>query len=172
MTMFFPSTYPSSRRPCRSASIRAETAEGEAEPKNPMRGTFVGCWADAEKQSAKSTAQSVRRMTFILICFLSFLALGSLPYALWGFSSNHFVRPRQHIGRDRQTDLLRGLEIDHQLELRRLLHRQIGGLSTFQNLVDIRSGATEQVVDVYAVAHKSPVFHKFCRVVYRRELTL
>ena len=29
MTMFFPSTYPSSRRPWRNASMRSETAEGE-----------------------------------------------------------------------------------------------------------------------------------------------
>ena len=29
MTMFFPSTYPSSRRPCRNASMRAALTEGE-----------------------------------------------------------------------------------------------------------------------------------------------
>ena len=39
-----------------------------------------------------------------------------------------FVRPRQHIGRNRQSDLLGRLEIDHQLELRGLLYRQIGRL--------------------------------------------
>jgi len=50
--------------------------------------------------------------------------------------SDHFVRSRQHIRRDRETDLLRGLEIDDELKLRRLLHGQIGWLGTFQNLVN------------------------------------
>src|SRR5207253_9504499 len=35
---------------------------------------------------------------------------------------NHLIRPRQHIGRNRETDLLRRFQIDDELELRRLLH--------------------------------------------------
>jgi hypothetical protein len=38
------------------------------------------------------------------------------------------VRPRQHIRRNRKSDLLSGFQIDDQLELRRLLHGKIGGL--------------------------------------------
>jgi hypothetical protein len=56
-------------------------------------------------------------------------------------SLDNFIRSRQHVRRYRQADLLRGLEIDHQLKFRRLLHRQIGGLGTFQDLIYIRSGA-------------------------------
>ena len=41
------------------------------------------------------------------------------------------VCPRQHIGRDREADLLGSLEIDHQLELCRLLDGKVGGLGTF-----------------------------------------
>jgi hypothetical protein len=44
------------------------------------------------------------------------------------FSLDHLVRPRQHIRRNRKTDLLRCLEIDHQLELHWLLYRKISGL--------------------------------------------
>ncbi len=47
MTMFFPSTYPSSRRPCRNASMRAELAEREAPVRYPIRGIFAGCCASA-----------------------------------------------------------------------------------------------------------------------------
>ena len=54
---------------------------------------------------------------------------------------DHLIRPRQHVGWNRQADLLGGFEIDHELELRRLLHRQIGRFGTLQNLVHIRSGA-------------------------------
>src|SRR5215471_18930495 len=45
MTMFFPSTYPSSRRPCRNASTRAKVAEEEVPDRYPIRGTFFGCCA-------------------------------------------------------------------------------------------------------------------------------
>ena len=44
-TVFFPSTYPSSRRPWRNASRRAEITEGEEAVRNPIRGIFVGCCA-------------------------------------------------------------------------------------------------------------------------------
>ena len=46
-------------------------------------------------------------------------------------SSNHPIRPRQHIWRNREADLLGGFKIDHQLELRRLFDRKIGWLCTF-----------------------------------------
>jgi hypothetical protein len=38
------------------------------------------------------------------------------------------IRPRQHIGRDGEADLLRCFQIDDRLELRRLLHRHFGWL--------------------------------------------
>jgi hypothetical protein len=39
---------------------------------------------------------------------------------------DHLVRPRQHIRRNRQADLLDGLEIDDKFELRSLLDGQVG----------------------------------------------
>src|SRR5262249_28620211 len=80
---------------------------------------------------------------------------------------DHLIRPRQHIRRNCQADLLRGLEIDDQLELLRLLDREISGLCAFQNLVHIRSSAPEQIVNVWAVGHEPPVFHIFWSVVCR-----
>ena len=50
---------------------------------------------------------------------------------------DHLIRPLQERRRDRQPEGLGGLEVDDQLELRRLLHGQVGGLGTFQNLVYI-----------------------------------
>ena len=60
-----------------------------------------------------------------------------------GFSAllDHLVGPREHIGRNRQADLLRRFEIYHQLKLRGLLDRQIGRRGSCQNLVDVSSGA-------------------------------
>ena len=54
---------------------------------------------------------------------------------------DHLIRPRQHIGRDRQTDLFSRFQVDDQLKLRRLLHRQISRLGTFQDFVDVRGSA-------------------------------
>src|SRR5262249_39108060 len=61
--------YPSSRRPCRNASMRVGLEEGEIPPRYPIRGTFVGCCADADKQSPKNMAHITRPTTFLLIAF-------------------------------------------------------------------------------------------------------
>src|SRR4030095_15113389 len=74
-------------------------------------------------------------------------------------SFDHFIRPRQHIRRNRQADLLGSFQIDNELELFWLLHRQIAGLGTFQNLVHVSSSAPEQVGQARAVGHKPAVFH-------------
>jgi len=62
----------------------------------------------------------------ILLCLLALS-----PVALCLFSFNHLVRPRQHIGRNRQADLLGRLQIDDELELLGLFHGQVGGLGAF-----------------------------------------
>ena len=64
MTMFFPSMYPSSLRPCRNASMRAGETEGEVGLRYAMRGIFVVCCASVGKQSAKSIALRVRTVIF------------------------------------------------------------------------------------------------------------
>jgi hypothetical protein len=44
--------------------------------------------------------------------------------------SYDLVRSHEHSLRNRQSDLLGGFQIDHQLELRRLLDREIGGFGS------------------------------------------
>jgi hypothetical protein len=44
-------------------------------------------------------------------------------------SLDHLIRSCQHIRRNRQADLLRGLQVDDKLEFRRLLQREISGES-------------------------------------------
>src|SRR2546426_1771626 len=55
---------------------------------------------------------------------------------------DHLVRPSQHRRRDRQAERLGRLEVNHQLELRRLLHGEVSRFSTFQDLVDIDGAAS------------------------------
>src|SRR5207253_7382273 len=84
-------------------------------------------------------------------------------------SLDHLIRPVQHRLRNCQAKLLRSFQIDHQLELGGLLYRQISELSALQNLVHIRSGASVQVNNAHAVAHKSSVFHILRLSVHRRQ---
>src|SRR3990167_4905063 len=63
------------------------------------------------------------------------------------------VRPRQHIWRNRETDLLGRFQIDDEFKLLRLLHWKVSGLSAFQDLVHIRGGAPVQVGTAHAVRH-------------------
>jgi len=55
-------------------------------------------------------------------------------------SPNDFIRPRQHVRRNRHADLLRGLKIDDQLELRWLLDWNVGRFRSLENLVDEARG--------------------------------
>src|SRR2546422_3198421 len=47
-----------------------------------------------------------------------------------GPSLDHLIRPQQQCLRDRQAEGFRGLEVDDQLELGRLLDGKIGGVGT------------------------------------------
>ena len=83
---------------------------------------------------------------FVLLGFRLSLPFESFSHALCIFLSNHLIRPGEHVRRNRQADLLRGLEVDHKLELRGLLHRQIGRFGAFQDLVHVDCRAPVEVV--------------------------
>ena len=54
------------------------------------------------------------------------------------------IRPRKNARRNRQANLLGCFQIDHQLKLRGLFHRQIGGLSAFEDFIDVRRSAPQR----------------------------
>jgi len=83
-------------------------------------------------------------------------------------SPNHSIRTHQHVRRDRQANLLRGLEVDYELKLHRLLHRQVGGLSAFQNLVYVSRAAASQIGSADTVSHKTSSFHRFANLIHYR----
>src|SRR5262245_27231396 len=68
-------------------------------------------------------------------------------------SLNNLVRSRQHIRWNRETDLLRGLQIDQQLELRRLLDWQVSRFCTLQDPVDHQRRALVRFNPVGSVGH-------------------
>jgi hypothetical protein len=102
---------------------------------------------------------------------LSLSLCTSLPSTFTHFSLDHLVRSRQHSLRDRDADLLRRLEIDHQLKLRGLLHRKMGGLGAFENLIRVCGGAAAQINKAHAAGHKPPGFHILALQVYRQQPT-
>ena len=69
-------------------------------------------------------------------------------------SSDHLIRSRQHVRRNRQTNLLGGFQINNQLEFGRLLDGQVGRFSSFENLVHIVCEAPVLIVVVRRVGHK------------------
>src|SRR5262249_51770645 len=169
MVMFFPSAHPSSRSPCRNASLVIFAESSEVELRNPMRRTFATCCASVVEQSAKNIAARASPMNFLFMSFSSSRSTCQSTLDTHPFSFNHLIRPRQHVGRNRQTDLLRCLEIDDELKLGRLLNGKVGGLGTFEDFIHIGCGPTSQVAEVHPVGHKSAGFHMFRPFAHDRE---
>ena len=71
MTMFFPSKYPSSRRPCRNASMTARITRRQSHRVRYSNAwIFFGCCAWADTQSAKNMAQRAKDGNFFSSCLL------------------------------------------------------------------------------------------------------
>src|SRR5215510_12307631 len=105
----------------------------------------------------------------------SFLVRLSHPLLHAGLSRrllDHPIGPYEHIGWDRHTDLLGGIEIDDKLELLWLLYREIGGLGAFENFVDIGCGTPVEVDSVRCIRHQATSVHKIELPVHRWESVL
>ena len=70
-------------------------------------------------------------VTILLLIRCFSLLWYQLPRAYCVLSLDHLIRPRQHVRRDRETDLVRRFEIDSQLELGGPLNGKICGFGVF-----------------------------------------
>jgi hypothetical protein len=70
-------------------------------------------------------------------------------------SFDHFISAGEKRGRDRQTERLRGLEIDGDFVSGRRLHWHIGRLFTFEDATDVAGGTAVKLVNVNAVGHQT-----------------
>src|ERR1700687_4287636 len=82
---------------------------------------------------------------------------------------NYVVRSREHRGGDREAHGFRGPQINHQLDLRRLLHRKIGRLSSSKHFVDIACDAFVVVAVTQTIADEATCLHVLAKAVYSRE---
>ena len=89
--------------------------------------------------SFASTSVIARRETMILqlirVCLCRVLPMPLL--------FDDLIRPRQHIRRYCQADLLGGIQIDHELKFCRLLNGEIAWFGAFQDFVNVSSRAPE-----------------------------
>src|SRR5437867_34802 len=99
-----------------------------------MRQTFVACCASlasgkARMPTARATANAARLIIVQSSAGHRSCATREIEGKLLVKKSFYdLVRPRQQRRRDRQPERLRGLEVDDEIELRRLLDGKIGGL--------------------------------------------
>ena len=85
------------------------------------------------------------------------------------FLLDHSVRPVEHRRRNREADLLRGLQVDHQIELHRLLHGKVSRLGAFQNPIDIARGVSTFGDITGSVRHHATVVHIIFPRTHRRQ---
>src|SRR6266480_3325036 len=67
---------------------------------------------------------------------------------------DYLVRAEQYVLRNVDSERLRGLEVDHQLELGRLLDGKIRGPGALQNLVDVLRRVVEGRGEVISIAEQ------------------
>src|SRR5713226_87502 len=82
------------------------------------------------------------------------------------------VGPQQQRWRDRQAERLGGLEVDHQLELRGLLDREVGGLGALEDFVDVGCGAPPEIREIRPVGHEPTSIHEGSEAVDCRQSVL
>src|ERR1051325_4630983 len=82
------------------------------------------------------------------------------------------IRPEQQRRRDGEAERLGGLEVDDELELRRLLDGEISGLCAFENFSNVTGDAVQLIEKVRAIRHQAASLHMQSIRIYGRQSTL
>jgi len=76
---------------------------------------------------------------------------------------NHLVGTRLQRQWHGEAERLRGLEVDHQLELGWLLHWKISGLGTPKDFVDVAGGTPKEVNEICPIGQEPAGCRKFSK---------
>src|SRR5262245_21846415 len=87
-------------------------------------------------------------------------------------SPDHLVGPFDKGWGNGDTAGLGGLEVEDQLELGELLHRQVGRTGASQALIDIGGSVAEPSRPAWSVRHETTRLHKLSRMVDRWQAIL
>jgi len=71
------------------------------------------------------------------------------------------IRPEQQRRLDGEAERLGGLEVDHQLELRGLLDREVSRLCALEDLIHVTGSLPHHVGEVCPKAHQAACFRPF-----------
>src|SRR5262245_31532808 len=74
---------------------------------------------------------------------------------------DHLVGAGEQHRWDVEAERLRGLEVDHQLELGRLLNWKISGLGTSENFVNVAGSTPKEVSETCPIGHEPAGCRKF-----------
>src|SRR5215467_1991114 len=164
-----PSLHPSSRSRSRNAAVHSLCAGAGPEPSNPMTGIGNRC-AHATAALLNSVMNSRRLMPNLKVS----PAL-VLQFACEGTSAvhpplfDHLVSAGEKRFRNGQSERLGSLEIYDQLEFGRQLNRQVRGIRTLKNEIDIRCCAPEQIRRVVAERYQASALREVAIAVNRGE---
>jgi len=78
-------------------------------------------------------------------------------------SFDHHISTQQNRVGNLDAERFRGFHVDDQLELGRLLHRQVGGLCAFEDFINEGCRAPPVIKEVWPIAHEAPSLDKITR---------
>src|SRR5437879_5817761 len=108
--------YPNCSKPLANPSTLVPADRADAPDKKPIRAVFFSCCARTELSPTSKIQEPISPIS----------KEPRTANRLFGFGfnialSNHFIRPRQYVRRNRETDLFGCFQVDHQLKLHGLL---------------------------------------------------
>src|SRR5262245_48459267 len=84
------------------------------------------------------------------------------------FSLDHSVRFHQELRRNLQPQALGCLEVEHQLELGRPFYREIRGLVSLEDPINVDCRTPVQISQIGSITHEAPKLRKSLFIVDRR----
>src|SRR5215831_17773040 len=75
-------------------------------------------------------------------------------------SLDHSIRLHQKVRRNLEPQALGCLEVDHQLELRRPFYREIRGLGSLEDLIDVDCRASVHISQIGSITHEATELRK------------